>query len=254
MDEINQFLDGLIAQANAALAGMPPLEMVATAAELQWPIQRIREIAKSLNETLTTAKQKLADTVSKLKDKVATDTKATLLEKGEVIDKKAHDAALITAKTTGKEEAETAFNQKMDIQTKGAAARDAAVVAKTVLPVIANKIPLEVWADEPKRTHALAKVTFRLGKTTEARLSPETHAEIVASMVTLPFDETGDKTFDQQIAPALAVAKAAPPAAAGAAGAAATASAAAATAGTPNPAIQPPAAGVADPNDKDRWV
>lgn len=247
MDEINAFIDQMVAQANAVLATLPPLEQVATAQELIWPIRQLREVASKFGETVTAMKAKVAESVNKLVDKTKADTKAAVISSGEMLTKEAHTLAVETAKTTAKTEADNAYKEQMATAKKGGEARDQAVADKKIHVAIAAKIGTDIWADEARRTVALAKVTSRLAEVAKTKLTIETHTALVASVVALPFDDAGDATFTQQMAPAIEQAKLAP----------VTATAAVVPpVVVPNPAIQPPAAGTTtlDPNDKDRFV
>lgn len=217
MEDINALLDRIVADANAALAGLPPLEQIAAANELIYPITRLREIGKNLTETIASAKTRLAETVASIKEKAKQHlikdpaARAALITElassgSDIITKIAHDGAVASAKETGRQDAETAFAQQRDLETKGTAAKQAAVTAKQIAQPVADKIPLTVWADEAQRTVALARVATRMESVKKANLSMEKHADIVAEMVALPFTEEGDKAFTLQMGPALAAA------------------------------------------------
>ena len=212
----------LYSRFNATLAKLPPLEQIeagnvalCAVREVEWAKQRLEQVGTDLESTLNAAantiagyERKVGETVdiaaSRLIDVMAKNSEAAGLSAA--ITAKTHlpiedhntalDAAKLTAKQEGSDEAETAFNAKV-LDLKTLTDRRAAAIDKVGAIAAASLKDADLLGDNHEAM--LTVVEDRLAQLTAVGLTAESRPISFGSLMACAPDEAGTTEFSSRL-------------------------------------------------------
>jgi len=190
---------GIKDQANAMLAGLPPIEQFEATSDIAYGIRSLQRYGNELVQTANNLSSKVAGFAAEATTLITAEAKGKaqedLLALGEFIKKVDAEAAqglVLAAKET---ELRTAFTAERQLE-KTVKDKRAKLVADKVMPlVVAEMISDAVLGDE-KADDKVAAIGARLKKLTDLGLTAESAPKVFAEVAGIPLDAAGDAIFN----------------------------------------------------------
>lgn len=195
--QLQAFLDlikDMKAQANATLKAMPPIEQFQASQELAWCFESLQRQGNSLVEFAENLSKQIGEVANKITSTATAEAKTTLLASGELISKADHDAAVTAAANTRETEVRGAIASDAEKFKLLIVRRDKLVSDKVLPAIAAERMPVVQLEGDGYLANA-ELVKGRLAKLIPFGITPETAAEAVAEIASIPLGEDGEKIF-----------------------------------------------------------
>lgn len=198
MESIQKAIQDFIAKINAWLATLPPLEQVDAASQIGWAIRQIREIGEQIGTKMSEIDSQLAEFKKQVNEEAQAKAKENLIAAGEVMLKADAELAANAAREDGAREAREAMQAEQAEQKKIVERRAQVVVDGLLSAEAAERLTDEIFKPD-NFMDAVTKVSGRMAKIGELKLSTGGASAAMAEMAGIPLDEAGDATFEQRL-------------------------------------------------------
>lgn len=190
---------GIKDQANAMLAGLPPLEQFEASADISYGIRSLQRYGNELVAAADNLSGKVKGFVTQSTETITAEAKAkaqeVLLAAGEFIKKVDAEAAQGLVLAAKEKELRDSFTAERQKETVVKAKRAKLVADKTVPLVVAEMLSDAVLGGE-KADEDIAAINLRLKKLTDLGLTAEVAPKVFAEIAGISLDAAGDTLFD----------------------------------------------------------
>ncbi len=189
-------------QANAMLAGLPPLEQFEASADLSYGIRSLQRYGNELVAAADNISSKVSGFAAQATETITAEANAkaqeVLLAAGEFIKKVDAEAAQGLALQGMEKQMRETFTAERVAETKVKTKRAALVAGKTLPLVVAEALPDALLGGETVDADVV-KIGARLKKLTDMGLTAEGAPKVFAEVAGISLDDAGEAIFNTRI-------------------------------------------------------
>lgn len=198
LQQLTTFITDLKAKANAALAGLPPLEQFEASAELAYCFRSLTRQANELMQFADLMNQQMTEAAAKIATRVTAEAQTALKASGEYLAKVDHDAAVTAAANAREAEVRQAIQEAAASASLLQSRRKQLVDTKVMPAAAAERLPDTVLTGDDFIANA-NKVVARLEKLKPFGITAESAPDVVGEVASIPLDAEGDVVLSQRL-------------------------------------------------------